>query len=426
MRSDPVPFYLGPVVLLSFLSASCVPDSQSAVEWDGTVHDSAGIEIVVNGDTPLWKPGEEWQLVEDMRIGRRDGPPEYQFGRITGFTELSDGRIVVADGMVPEIRFYSPEGEHLRSMGKEGNGPRELGKGWIIVIRGPADTLLIVDPRNIQVHRVTPEGEWAASFSTRPEDGWRVSNWDYNPSGMVVSFLEPLIRPNQPPADTMAMVVVRKLDGTLGDTVGRMPMSRNFRFVGDVREFHYYAGIAAASLMPSGRLVTGRSDKYELIWRRSDGSPERIVRLAREARPFTEAEQSVLMSRFDEMLANRPPARRQQIKNSIRFEDVYPFYRRFMNGPNETIWLRRIRPIADMGPEEVEELDNNQRPKPGPGFDVFDARGRYLGIVEAPLELPFGLFLGDRLFGIMKDELDVEYLQIWRIEGMAGSAAADS
>ena len=49
---------------------------------------------------------------------------------------------------------------------------------------------------------------------------------------------------------------------------------------------------------------------------------------------------------------------------------------------------------------------------------MFDDRGRYLGIVQVPRELPVGLLIGDRLFGIMKDELDVEYVQIWRIEGM--------
>jgi len=387
------------------------------------VRDSAGIEIVENFGEPLWRPGEEWRLVEDMRIGVHEGPPEYQFGRITGFVELSDGRIVVADGMAPEIRFFTAEGEYLYSLGKEGNGPKEFGQGWLGILRGQGDTLLVSDPRNQQAHKVAPDGTWLLSFSVRPEGGWRSAGWDDDPSGLVVSFFEPLQQPDQPIPDTMSMVVVRNLDGTLGDTIGRVPMSRNFRFAGDSPEFSYYAPLPDVDLRWDGGLITGRSDTYELTWIDAKGRIERIVRLHRDRIPFSGEDQAILMARFDELLANRPPERRQQIRNAIRFTDTYPYYRRFMNGPNGTLWLRRIRPIRDMSPEEIELLDNNRSPRPGPGFDVFDDRGRYLGIVEAPLELPIGRLIGNRLFGIMKDELDVEYLQIWRIEGMDAEEA---
>ena len=195
-------------------------------------------------------------------------------------------------------------------------------------------------------------------------------------------------------------------------------MSRNFLFAGDSPETYYYAPLPDLDLRWDGGLITGRSDTYELTWSDPNGEVERIVRLHRDPLPFTGEEQATLLARFDEMLANRPPERRQQIRNAIRFTDTYPFYRRFLCGPKGTLWLRRIRPIRDLTPEEIETLDNNRRPRPGPGFDVFDDRGRYLGIVEVPLELPAGLLMGDRLFGVMKDEFDVEYLQIWHVEGI--------
>jgi hypothetical protein len=405
------------------LCGACATETDSAATWDGSVRDSAGIEIVENYGEPLWRPGEEWRLVEDMRIGVHDGPPEYQFGRITGFVELSDGRIVVADGMAPEIRFFTAEGEHLYSVGKEGNGPKEFGQGWMILLRGPGDTLLVVDPRNTQVHRISPEGEWQASFKTRPDDGWRVANWDSDPTGLIVNFFDPLRRPDLAPADTMGVVVARHLDGTLGDTLGRVAISRSYEFEGDKPQYRYYAGGPDGDLRWDGGLITGRSDRYELTWWRTDGSRERIVRLHRDPVPFTGAEQAALMNRFDELLANRPPEVRHEIKNAIHFTDTYPYFRRFMSGPRGTLWLRRIRTIAEMTPEEVAELNRSLTPRPAGGFDVFDERGRYLGVVEVPRELPFGLLIGDRLFGIMKDELDVEYVQIWRIEGMDAEEA---
>lgn len=415
MRTSLVPLLIPTVVV--FVS-SCARETQSAAPWDGSVRDSAGIQIVENFGEPLWRQGEEWKLVEDLRIGVRDGPPEYQFGRITGFVELSDGRIVVADGMAPKIRFYSAEGEHLYSVGQEGSGPREFGQGGLSPLRGYGDTLLVSDPRNYQVHKFAPDGTWLSSFSVRPEGGWRSAGWDTDPSGMIVSLLEPLQLPDQPVADTMSVVAVRHFDGTLGDTIGRVPMSRNLRFAGDSPELYFYAPLPDIDLRWDGGLVTGRSDRYELSWSYADGRPERIVRLLRDPTPFTGAEQATLMERFEALLAHLAPERLQQIKNAIRFTDTYPYYRRFMCGPKGTLWLRRVRPISEMGSEEIEALDMNRRPRPGSGWDVFDDRGRYLGIVEAPLELPIGLLMGDRMFGIMKDELDVQYVQIWRIEGL--------
>ncbi len=409
--------------VLAFFLTGCAAETESAARWNGSVRDSAGVEIIENFGDPLWRPGEEWRLVPDLRIGAREGPPEYQFGRITGFIELSDGRIAVMDGMASKLRFFSPEGKHLYSVGEQGNGPKEFGETWLIPMRGFGDTILVADSRNQRVSRLSPEGEWLTSFSIRPDGGWRVADWDTSPSGLIATRFAPLLLPDTVPVDTMDVVVVRNLDGTLGDTLGRIPSSTQFRFVGNAPESRFYGGRPGFDLRWDDRgLITGRSDRYELTWYDVNGNPERIVRLHREPELFTKSEQSTLMERFDELLkrGNRSPDRIRQIKSTIVFEPYYPYYRRFMNGPRGTLWLRRIEPIRSMTPEEIEELDNSLTPRPGPGFDVFDGNGRYLGVVHVPDDMPWSLIRKERLFGIVRDEFDVEYLQVYRIEGMDG------
>ncbi len=400
----------------------CVSETQSAGKWDGSVRDSAGIQIVDNFGEPLWKPGEEWRLVEDIRIGMREGPPEYQFGQISGYGEMSDGRIVVADAMASKIRFYSPEGEHLYSVGKRGNGPREFGDGSLGLLQGYGDTLLVPDWRNLQTHRLAPDGTWLGSFSIRPEGEWRVSGWDTSPSGLISSSFAPLQQPDKPMVDTMEVVVIRHLDGTLGDTLGRVPIDQSFKFVEGEPQRWYYAGLPDHDQRwDDSGIVTGRSDTYELTWRLPGGQPEKIVRLHREPMPFTVAEQGTLMARFDDMLksGDRTPERVEQIKNTIHFTDYYPYYRRLMNGPDGTLWLRHVRPIQDLSEDEVQALTASSRVRPGPGWDVFDRQGRYLGVVGAPPDLPAGgLRGGNRMVGIVVDEFDVQYLQIYRIEGL--------
>jgi len=323
--------------------------------------------------------------------------------------------------MVSKLRFYSPTGEHLLSIGKQGQGPKEFGQGLLGVLRGAGDTLFVTDYRNQQVHRIAPDGSWQASFSTRPDGEWFTSGWDTAPTGMIVSRFSPVQRPDRPPADTLDYVVVRNLDGTLGDTMGVVPTARSFRFSDGEPEQRFYAGRPDIDLRWDGQgLITGRSDTYELVWLDAAGEPERIVRLHRKPDPFTPEEQATLMARFNEMIdgAGAPPERKEQIRRSIKFEDNYPYYRRFMNGPRGTLWLRRVLPIRDMTPEQVEALTFSASVRPAAGYDVFDRQGRYLGIVEVPHEMPFGLLDGERMFGIVRDELEVEYLRIYRIEGM--------
>jgi hypothetical protein len=122
---------------------ACREDSEPATAWDGTVRDSAGVKIVENFGTPLWPEGPGWEFTQDLRIGALDGPPEYQFGRIQGLQVLSDGRIVVTDVLEHHLRFFSPDGVHERTVGREGQGPGEFGGGGMGLFLGPGDTLVV-------------------------------------------------------------------------------------------------------------------------------------------------------------------------------------------------------------------------------------------------------------------------------------------
>lgn len=51
-------------------------------------------------------------------------------------------------------------------------------------------------------------------------------------------------------------------------------------------------------------------------------------------------------------------------------------------------------------------------------WDVFDPEGRYLGVIELPCSDRALTFAGDRIYGLWEDELDVQYIVAWRIEGL--------
>lgn len=77
-------------------------------------------------------------LERTLRIGAIDGPPEYTFGRIGGVALFPDGRILVVDAAERVVRIYDRTGHHLLSFGRQGNGPGEFQLPTNPVILGDA------------------------------------------------------------------------------------------------------------------------------------------------------------------------------------------------------------------------------------------------------------------------------------------------
>jgi hypothetical protein len=362
------------IVIVSALAAavgsSACAEVESAAEWHGSVRDSSGVDIVVNLGAPLWREEDRWTLTEVLRIGSVSGDPQTQFGDITGIAVQSDGTIVVSDRM----------GQH-----------------WL-----------------------APDGTWLGSWKTTPADGWRLGGWDSSASGRIVTTMTPLRLPDSPVADTMDVVLVRDVHGTVLDTLALVPTSGVFRFAGEDPEWHLWAGYPDYDLTWHGGIVTGRSDLYRLHWYDDEGALERIVSLHRERSPITDQDRTRFMDRLERVLteAGRPPAQIALFKSAVSFEDLYPAWRRFICGVGGTLWVQRQRPVSALSDQELEEFVDLGRPPATPYWDVFDPEGRYLGVMDMPTSDRAFYFAGDRVYGVWEDELDVQYIVAWRIEGL--------
>jgi hypothetical protein len=65
-------------------------------------------------------------LVPDLRIGQMEGAGPETFGSVRGIEVASDGTIYVLDGLASEVRAFAPDGTHLRTLTRQGEGPGEL------------------------------------------------------------------------------------------------------------------------------------------------------------------------------------------------------------------------------------------------------------------------------------------------------------
>jgi hypothetical protein len=403
--------------LFGFTSCLDGPDPGSV--WDGSVRDSAGVQIVLNHGAPLWREPDRWVLSETLRIGVPDGEPEYMFGHIDDMGILSDGRIVVADRMAQHLRFFLPDGRWEKTVGRPGSGPGEFGMGSLQVLVGPGDTLLVIDTGNERANKIAPDGTWLDSFLSSPEEGWMFRDWDYSPTGRIVSHMSRVPGMEESESDTLDLVVVRNLGGAPEDTVGVVAASRIVRVSGSLREFFLYAGEPAVSLCPDNSLVTGRGDIYEIKRYDSAGNLEQIVRLDRPNPPITVSDRAFLRTRSKEDLLERgiSPARTEEFLSATHFTKTYPAFVTLMCGPRGSIWTQPVEPVSALTEEEREEFSPGSFAEASAHFDVFDRQGRYLGVVPLPQGSWPDRFHEDNLYGRWTDSLDVEYVQGLRLEG---------
>lgn len=415
MRKIAFPFLL--VFAAALVSVGCA-EVESAAKWDGTVRDSAGVLIVENFGGPLWTDETRWSLTEVLKIGIVDGDPDYMFGNITSLRVLSDGTVVVADGLGQHLKFFTSDGVHLQTVGKAGSGPKEFGRG-IWVARATGDTLLVMDGRNMQAHWLAPDGTWLGSWRTGPEGGWYMVSWDDGQTGRVVTLMSALRTPDSPVVDSLDVVLIRDVRGGVLDTLARVPSQRMFGFSGDTPEWRFWAAYPDFDLTWSGGLVTGSSDSYRLKWYDESGKLERIVSLPWERQPITDRDRSLFMEKIERALRERgdSPAEIAQRKSAVHFEDYYPAWRRFICGVDGTLWLQRPRAVSALREQELEDTGFG-RPPATSEWDVFDREGRYLGVIDMPTgEMGF-IFTGDRIYGVWEDEMDVQYIVAWRIDGL--------
>ena len=396
------------------------------------MRDSAGIEIVENFGAPLWPEGPDWQFTQDLRIGAIDGPPEYQFGDITGLQVLSDGRIVVVDGMAHNVRFFSREGIHIRTVLRKGQGPGELGSGGHMLLKGAGDTLLVGDGGASRIHVLAPDGTYLETFSRLPSDGYTGGYWaSGSRTGRLTSLHSPILQSDGTRTDTLEIVLERDVHGGIVDTLARLP-SRYTLYAdepGILRRYYRPAWWHRA--WGDGHLIA-RTDQYRFRWYGPEGRLERIVSLSGEPLAITDADRGAFMERWEEFLReNSVPADRwSEIESAIDFSDTYPAYVYFGSGPAGTLLVERVRPVHELDEGELKDLQVNQQYVP-PGsseWDVFDERGRYLGPVVIPGSewiknvSPLRFFYDDAtdswyMYSIWSDELDVQYIVRWRIDG---------
>ena len=382
--------------LVVMCTVACQEDRQGSTGLWSEITDSAGIRIVENA-APAAASRLEWRIGPEptVSIGAREGEEPYLLYLVRDAMMLPDGRIIVANGGSGELRMFDALGTHLATWGGEGEGPGEF-DNLSQIEPWPGDSIAAWFAPQMGISVFDAEGNYARTFTLATAPGtppW-VQFWPFASSdGSILSVKT---------ADTV-VVQLHDGEGTVRSSLGVHDGSdQDVVNEGTDREIVIGTIFGGTPVWePWGDLVViTTTSRYELKAFTRDGVPARIVRRGHEPRAPGEAEiEAEIRTRPMIAQVGAEPTRRPY-HSSVA--EHYPAFASVMSDALDHLWVREY------------EVPGEERP--GSLWTVFDAEGRVQGLVEMPAGLVIYEIGEDYILGKLRDELDIEYVQVWPLE----------
>ncbi len=148
---------LGSIALLGLIMLSAGP---AFAAWQGQTTTVDGVTTVTNPETPA-NGATRQELHELWRRGGDED--EIFFGTVAEFLTDQDGNIYLLDGQLSEIQVFSAGGDHLRTIGRQGEGPGEFQNG-ADMFWSAAGEIGVVQAWPGKIVMITPEGDPGTAY----------------------------------------------------------------------------------------------------------------------------------------------------------------------------------------------------------------------------------------------------------------------
>lgn len=363
-----------------------------------TVRDSAGVEIVETS-SPIWPPGGHWQVAQQptVQLGVAQGAPEFEFQAILGLMRLANGNIVVGNRGTRELRFFSPTGEFLRAVGRDGEGPGEF-RAFHGVFPFRGDSLVVWDYRLFRWSVFDSAGSFARFI--RPErPGMNPRSLSPLDDGSLIiadSYFESV---DQRTVDQIRFFRFDR-DGVLLDSLGTYRSSESFRpSNGDnIAMSRIFGASLVRAGAPEGYLVGFGAD-YEVLEYSSEGHLRRRLRWLGPDRTVAPADVQAFRRNFIERQGQSELGRQfARFVGEVPAADRFPAYSAMIRDRGGNVWVAAYPRPDRSGP----------RP-----WTVLALDGRWLGTVELPEGLEPWDIGEDYVLGVFDDELGVEHVRMY-------------
>jgi hypothetical protein len=332
----------------------------SAGDWAGKEIKEGGVTRVMNPAKPMTPPAELKPQVA-WRIGGFDD--DEIFGVITSvIQDEQSGEFYMLDAQLTEIKVYSEDGEWLRNIGREGEGPGEWRFAFSIFFT-PDNNIGVLQAFPPKIVMITPEGDPAGEYPLPEAQG----------EGFQIIIAA------APAGENLAIVQMtnQQVDGgfKMGELLTLSPKNSSESKTLQTNETtlnlsNPVINEKAWSNMRNGRWAAfddGRAaaaanfDDYRINVYGGDGSLDRVIECEYPAHTRTKAEKDWVLDVFERSTARQMPLPNKRFEISETHSPVGSLRSR----NDGSLWVQSSRGQFGI-PDDVIGI-----------YDVFDAKGRF-------------------------------------------------
>ena len=359
--------------------------------------------------------GKDWMLSAQpvFVLGDADGDAAESFHGISGVHTLSDGSIVVADRATSELRVFSREGDHLRTLGGRGGGPGEFSLIAAMDVL-PGDSMVVVDLGTRRVVLLDENGDEVGviqmSLPGAAGGGPFVPLGSLSDGSFIMAEYPPSRRllglPPGEKRDTLHFVRW-SMRTRVADTVGSFPGHQSYVHNGSSHWILFGASSPAA--VGRSSFYVGSNETFDIGQYDIAGNPVRRIRRTVPERRVSSADVRAARDEADrrrqraEVSARAAPTPiRMQMPATpptLQHRETYPAFDRLLVDRMENLWVRHYLAPADT-------LQT---------WSAFDRTGRFQSEVQVPREVEVETIDSTTLLGTVVDSLDIEYVRVYKL-----------
>ncbi len=320
-----------------------------------------GVTVVSNGKKPNPVKGQpsKVSLTEELTVGE-SGNPDESFSQVGVFVVDEEGTIFALDFKDQKIKVFDRTGKYLRSFGKPGQGPGELGMASGIQLTAD-NTLVVEDATNRRLAQFKPTGEFIKNISTADKLG--LVNVLFDGEGNILGREMGLGEDN-----TKMYFEIKKFDSGLQPLFTLDKIEFPIPVPGSGTKMDILDLISVYQFSPEGDIYYGRNARYDIKVYSPEGKHVRTIQ--KEYDPV-----KVTQKDIDEMLERIPSvAGGVNLKDLFSFPEYFPPFQSFVLDDQGRMFVRTYT----KGKTEGEYV-----------IDVFDPEGQFISqfITKADLRL---------------------------------------
>ena len=274
------------VVVLALLAVVACSEPLEFADW--TIPVPEGARIIEYDDPAIEDRDDRIELVDDLVVGARGEDPNYLFFRPQGVAVDDAGRMYVVDMGNTQVQVFDADGEYLRTLGQEGQGPGELQMPMGLAIAG--DRVIVSDWGNRRLTIWDLEG---AHLGDMPMSGRLEATIFGTDSGSIVAAMNRRLEDRSSVID----VALFSIEGTETVRYASLSEPENFMLMGDGGGIAIprMSGGPSFAVASSGEVYAAAGEEYQVLAFGPSGSLLWALRAARQRQVFGEEHKNAVL-----------------------------------------------------------------------------------------------------------------------------------